>query len=135
MGVGVVLILFFGKPLLSIFDSNPQVIEVGYIRLMLLMLSHVFSLCYEVLAGYLRGFGISLPPAVLTMLGVCGVRLTWIYLVFPKSRTFQTIMAAFPISLAFTTLLILVAVLCYHPARRFASMENTPLAKETEANA
>lgn len=135
LAVGVVLILYFGKPLLSIFDSNPQVIEVGYIRLMLLMLSHVFSLCYEVLAGYLRGFGISLPPAVLTMLGVCGVRLTWIYLVFPKSRTFQTIMAAFPISLAFTTLLILVAVLCYHPARRFAGMENTPLAEQAEANA
>ena len=115
----IVLILPFGKPLLSIFNNAPQVIDVGYIRVVTLMMAHIFSLCYEVLSGYLRGFGISLPPAVLTMLGVCGVRLSWIYWVFPKSPTFQTIMAVFPISLAVTALLMLAAVLCCRPSRRF----------------
>ena len=94
-------------------------VEVGYIRLVALMTAHIFSLCYEVLAGYLRGFGISLLPAVLTMLGVCGVRLSWIYWVFPKSPDFRTIMVVFPISLAVTALLMLAAVLCCRPARRY----------------
>lgn len=120
LGMAIALILPFGKPLLSLFNRDPQVIEVGYIRLVMLMTAHVFSLCYEVLSGYLRGFGISLPPAILTMLGVCGVRLSWIYWVFPKNPTFQTIMIVFPISLAVTALLMLAAVLLYRPSRRFA---------------
>lgn len=119
LAIAIALILPFGKPLLSIFNNDPQVVDVGYIRLVMLMTAHLFSLCYEVLSGYLRGFGISLAPAVLTMAGVCGVRLSWIYFVFPKRPNFQTIMAAFPISLATTALLMLIAVLCYRPSRRF----------------
>ena len=119
LAVAIALILPLGKPLLSIFNSDPQVVDVGYIRLVTLMIAHMFSLCYEVLSGYLRGFGISLVPAVLTMAGVCGIRLSWIYFVFPKNPTFQTIMAVFPISLAATALLMLIAVLCCRPSRRF----------------
>ena len=55
LGVAIAAILFWGKPLLSIFDSNPEVIETGYIRLMLVVSAHSFSLLYEVMAGYLRG--------------------------------------------------------------------------------
>lgn len=75
---------------------------------------------YEMIAGYLRGFGISMVPAVLTMLGVCGVRISWIQLVFPHSRTFRTIMTAYPISLSTTALMIFIALVCYHPSRRKA---------------
>ena len=113
LGVAIALILFFGKSLLTIFNGDPQVVETGYIRLMLIMPSHLFSLCYEVLSGYLRGFEISLPPAVLTMLGVCGVRLSWLRWVFPQYKTFMNIMLVFPISLATTALLMLAAVLYF----------------------
>lgn len=68
----ILLILPLGKPLLSIFNSDPQVVNTGYIRLSLLLAAHIFSLCYEVCSGYLRGFGISTMPALLTVLGVCG---------------------------------------------------------------
>lgn len=119
----IALILPFGKTLLAFFNSDPQVVEVGYIRLVLLMTAHLFSLCYELLSGYLRGFGISLPPALLTMLGVCGVRLSWIHWVFPRYRTFASIMVAFPISLAATAVLMLLAVLFFHPSRRFAHLQ------------
>ena len=123
--VAIAVILPLGKPLLSIFNNDPQVVDVGYIRLVTLMTAHLFSLCYEVLSGYLRGFGISLAPAVLTMAGVCGIRLSWIYFVFPKNPAFQTIMVVFPISLAATALLMLIAVLCYRPARRFTLAQGT----------
>lgn len=98
-------------------------VETGYIRLMLIMPSHLFSLCYEVLSGYLRGFEISLPPAVLTMLGVCGVRLSWLRWVFPQYKTFMNIMLVFPISLAATALLMLAAVLYFRPSRRYAHLQ------------
>ena len=116
----IALIISFGKPLLSIFNSDPEVINIGYIRVMLVVSAHFFSMLYEVMSGYLRGFGISLGPAILTMIGVCVVRLLWIQFVFPLSRTFRTIMLVYPVSLSLTALMIFVALLCMHPSRRFA---------------
>ena len=123
LAVAITAILFYGKSLLAIFNNDPEVVSTGYIRLMMVMLSHSFSLLYEVMSGYLRGFGISLVPALLTTLGVCGIRIGWIQFVFPQSRTFQTIMTGYPVSLSATALLILIALLCYCPSRRFANLQ------------
>ena len=119
----VTVFLTFGKTLLAIFNRDPEVIATGYIRLVIVMLSHIFSLLYEVLSGYLRGFGISVVPAVLTMIGVCGIRIAWIKLVFPQFQTFRSIMLAYPISLVSTALVIFIAVICYHPSKRFAEIK------------
>ena len=121
LAVAILSILFFGKSLLAIFNNDPEVIATGYIRLMTVMLSHFFSLFYEVMSGYLRGFGISLAPAVLTMIGVCGIRISWIRWVFPHFHSFQSIMAAFPVSLSATTLLIFAALLYFRPSRKATS--------------
>ena len=118
--LAIAILLFFGKPLLSIFNNDPEVVETGYIRLMYVMFSHVFNLLYNVMSGYLRGFTISLAPAILTMLGVCGVRIAWIHYVFPLSPTFKTIMIAYPVSLGLTALLIFAALMYYRPSKRFA---------------
>ena len=96
---------------------------MGYTRLVMVMLSHGLSLIYDVVSGYLRGFGISLVPALLTMLGVCGIRIAWVEFVFPQSRTFQTLMTVYPISLAATALLLLAALAFYRPSKRFAGLQ------------
>lgn len=119
----VALVLTFGRPLLAIFNSDPDVIDIGYTRLVIVILAQFFSLIYEMCSGYLRGFGISLLPAALTMIGVCGIRVGWIHWVFPQHGTFQTIMQVYPISLGATALLLLILLLYYHPARRFADRE------------
>lgn len=119
----IALVLFFGHGLLGLFDSNPEVIAVGFTRLVLVFSAYPFSMLYEVMSGYLRGFGISLMPAVLTIIGVCGVRLTWIWFVFPLYRTFTAIMIVYPISLAATAVLVGIATLVYRPSKRFAHLE------------
>lgn len=120
-GTAIFIVLLFGHTLLSVFDSDPEVIRIGYIRLAVIFFAYIFSMLYEVMSGYMRGFGISLAPAILTTIGVCGVRIAWIKLVFPHSSTFETIMTAYPISLATTALLIFVALIVYRPSRRFAA--------------
>ncbi len=126
LGAAILLTLWIGKPLLAIFNSDPEVVSIGYTRLVIIFSAYYFSLLYEVMSGYLRGFGISLVPAILTTAGVCGVRIGWIQLVFPKSPTFATIMAAYPVSLSVTALLILIALLCFRPSRRAAGMRKQP---------
>lgn len=114
----IVLVLFSGKFLLSLFSSDPKVIEIGYMRLIIIFIAYGFSMLYEVMSGYMRGFGFSLIPAIITMIGVCGTRITWIYTVFPKSRTFETIMISYPVSLAVTALFIFIALIIYRPSKR-----------------
>lgn len=114
----IILVLIFGKTLLSIFNSDPQVIEIGYTRLRMVFSAYAFSMLYENMSGYLRGFGISLVPAILTIIGVCGVRIFWIFVIFPMHRSFTVIMAAYPLSLATTALLIFLALMKYQPSRK-----------------
>ena len=108
------------------FNNDPEVIAIGYTRLVIIFFAYTFTMIYEVFSGYLRGFGIPLVPAVFTTLGVCGVRIAWIRFVFPQDPTFRTIMTAYPVSLAATALLMLLALLIYHLARRFAALERGP---------
>lgn len=116
----IIVVLLSGKMLLSIFNNDSQVIEIGYIRLTTVFMAYTFSMLYENMSGYLRGFGISLVPALLTVVGVCGVRILWICTVFPAHRTFRTIMLAYPISLSITALLIFIALMFYRPSRKLA---------------
>lgn len=120
-GTAILIVLITGKFLLSIFNNNPEVIEIGYTRLVIIFIAYIFSMLYEVMSGYLRGFGFSLVPAILTTVGVCVLRIIWINTVFPASRTFVTIMTAYPVSLATTAVLIFIALIIYRPSKRFAN--------------
>ena len=117
----IALVLLSGRFLLSIFNSDPQVIELGYTRLVIVFSAYAFSMTYDIMSGYLRGFGISLAPALLTMAGVCGTRILWIAFVFPQHRNFATIMTAYPVSLGITAALVAVALAIYRPSRRKAA--------------
>ena len=117
-GLAIMLVLCSGRFLLSLFNQDSEVISIGYTRLMVVFTAYFFSMLYEVMSGYLRGFGISLVPALLTMLGVCGVRILWVATAFPQHRSFQTILLAYPLSLAATAVLIFIALLVYHPSHK-----------------
>ncbi len=122
--IAALTILIFGRNLLAIFNSDPQVISYGYLRLSILVCSHLFSVQYEVISGYLRGFGISMLPAVLTTFGVCVLRIFWMMFVFPASPTYLTILSVFPISLGTAALLLIGALLVKRPAARLLDSQD-----------
>ena len=118
LGATILLALLSGHFLLSLFNRDPEVVAIGYTRLVYIFVAYPFTMIYEMLSGYLRGFGHSLVPAVLTVLGICGVRIAWILIAFPGSPTFETILTAYPISLFATALFLTVALVIYRPASR-----------------
>ena len=124
LAAAIMLILFFGHSLLALFNSDPQVVSTGYIRLMAIVRAHVFSLLYEVMSGYLRGLGISMVPAILTIIGVCGIRFMWVQFVFPQDPTFQTIMNVYPVSLSTTAFMVFCALLYYTHKRKKKLSQN-----------
>jgi putative MATE family efflux protein len=117
-GLMVTMLLLCGKSMIGIFTSNPELIEIGYIRVLFITTAHLFSLFYDVMSGYMRGFGISLSPALVTMCVICGIRIFWIYVIFERFHSFTTIMAVYPISLGVNALAILILLLIKRPAKR-----------------
>lgn len=106
MSIGI---LIFGKQLLAIFNGDPAIIETGMIRLKYILTMEFVNVLIEVLSGFMRGFGYSFVPALICTFGICGVRIGWIYTVFPHHQTFPTLMTAYALSWAVTALAMIAA--------------------------
>ena len=119
----VSFLMIFGKQLIAIFNPDPELVEIGYIRVILITSAHLLSLFYDIMSGYMRGYGISLSPAIVTMISVCGIRIVWIKTVFVIFHTFQSIMIVYPLSLGTTALAMLVLLLIKRPAKRLSKIE------------
>lgn len=113
----IALMFFFGHEIVSLFNSDPEVVRLGYVRMMSIFPAYTFSMAYEAMSGYMRGFGISLAPAAITALCVCGSRFLWVIFVFPQSPTFETLMRIYPISLGLTCFLIFCVLMAVRPAK------------------
>lgn len=107
--VVAVLLIFFGRQLLMIFNEDPVVIHYGYIRVYTLLSAEVINVVIEVLSGAMRGYGSSMVPAMVTFIGICGVRIIWVYSVFNYSHTWNTLMAVYPVSWLVTMLVMIFA--------------------------
>ncbi|MGN0076133.1 MAG: MATE family efflux transporter, partial [Parafannyhessea sp.] len=116
----ILFAVFLGRQVLGLINSDPAVVKYGYMRLCTIFPAYAFSMLYEAISGYLRGFGMSTPPAVTTTVVICGLRFFWIAVVFPASHTFQTIMNIYPISLGLNCACIIVLLLALHPAKTLA---------------
>ena len=67
----------------------------------------------EIISGALRGYGISLAPAIITLIFVCGIRITWVFTIFAKIPTYETLMAVYGVSWFFTMVFLIIAYRFY----------------------
>ena len=103
-----------GRQLLGIYiTDSPQAIEYGMIRLAYLCLPYFLCGIMDVGTSALRGMGVSVTPMIVTILGVCGIRITWILTVFqvPRFHTPQSLYLSYTISWAFTSAILIPAFL------------------------
>ncbi len=112
-----ILLMVFGKPLLGLFNRDPAVASIGMVRLRYIVSAEVINVVMEVMSGAMRGYGYSLVPAIITFVGVCGIRISWVYTVFRASQGFHTLMMVYPISWAVTAAALCIAYLLF--LRRF----------------
>lgn len=113
MAIMSVFCLGFAGPIIGLFSSDPEVIRLGVIRVWYVVLPESINVFLEVLSDALRGYGISTPPALIALFGICGFRLAWIFLYFPHSPTFETLMAVFGLSWAITAFFLAIAYVWY----------------------
>lgn len=95
------LLYTFGPTLLSLYiTDSPEAIASGMLRFSYVSLPYFIFGLMDVSTGALRGLGESLIPMVISVLGVCGIRICWIYTIFqiPRFHTPQALYTSYPIS-------------------------------------
>lgn len=111
LGVTVLLsglIIYFGAPLLQLFNTDPAVVTYGLVRVKYILYAEPLNLLIEMISGYLRGFGQSLLPALIVVGGICGSRIIYVSTVFRSFPTFEWLMAIYPLSWLLTACALLV---------------------------
>lgn len=98
--------LVFADPVLSVFTTDADVAHFAKLRMFTVLLFQWMAASYEVPSATMRGFGHSLEPALLTILGTCVFRLVWIFAVCPVWPGFQHLMICYPVSWILTGILV-----------------------------
>ena len=106
-------ILYFAEPLVRFFNEDAEVIRLGVIRLWYIIAPEIISVIMEIISGSLRGYGISMAPAIITLVFVCGIRITWVFTVFAKIPTYAALMAVYGVSWFFTMIFLIIAYRFY----------------------
>ena len=106
---------FFGSQLLGIYSSDPQVIEVGLLRMSVICTMYCLCGIMDVCVGELRGIGCSVLPMAVSVLGVCAFRVFWIFTVFQQHRSLWTLYISYPVSWVLTAA---VDMVCFVLVRR-----------------
>jgi len=82
----------FGPSLLSVYIPNsPEAVAWGMVRLTCLAIPFFLCGIMDVSTGALRGMGVSVAPMLISIIGICGMRILWIYTIFkiPQYHTIQ----------------------------------------------
>lgn len=103
------IFVFFGNTFIRFYVTEPAVIEIGLQRMRCVLTFQIVNAAMDVLSGSMRGMGHSLVPALISVAGVCGVRILWLYTAFEKSHTFMTLILVYPVSWGVTSLAITAA--------------------------
>ena len=109
--ISVILIVFlmlFRVPLFRLFTQDPSVIRIGSDMLALITPCYIFFVFIEVLAGALRGMGDVMILTLITLLGVCVLRLIWIAVVLQISPTVNAIIYSYPVTWIATAVLFII---------------------------
>lgn len=101
--------------LLSVYNSDPEVIAYGSVRLLILGTTYFLCGLMEVYTGGLRGMGLSLTPMLVTIFGVCGVRILWLATVFAHWHTTASIYVSYPVSWLIT---LAIQMICFYAAKK-----------------
>ena len=104
-----VVFTLFRLPLSHIYSNDPEAIFFCAERILKVELVQFLVNSYEITSGVLRGLGYSLMPAVITLVGSCGLRLVWISTVFQKFRSYDSIIAVYPVSWTVTGTAMILA--------------------------
>lgn len=111
MGVTIALsvcLSLIGKDVLRLFTQDPDVLAKG-IEIMNVTVPFYFAyVCIEVISGAVRGTGDSFIPMLITAIGICVLRIVWIFTVVPVWYDVRVVMFSYPFTWGVTSILFVI---------------------------
>lgn len=103
-----ILLYGFGNHIYLLFTTDTDVISIGTDILRYLVPVYITYISIEIFSGSLRGTGDCWIPMLLTCMGVCILRVVWIWTVVPLHRTIETVIFSYPMTWVTTSVLFFI---------------------------
>lgn len=120
--VGIILcaiVLPLAPVLLKLYSKDPVVIQYGVDRLEIICTTYFLCGMMDVMVGILRGMGFSIAPMIVSLTGVCAFRVVWIYTIFAKYRTLDSLYLSYPVTWATTFFIqLMIFIIVYKRLRK-----------------
>ena len=96
------LTIIFGRQLLSLYVKDPAAIDWGMIRIIYLHVPYFLGCIQSIFLGSLRGMGYSILSMCISLIGICGIRIIWLYTAFAVWPTMECLIISYGASWLFT---------------------------------
>ena len=104
-----------GPQILRIYTEEEKVIRCGMEILSITTVPYFLCGIMDLFPGALRGMGYSAVPMILSIIGTVGMRVVWIFGIFPHHRSLYVLFISYPGSWLFT---IVMQVICFYFVRK-----------------
>ena len=111
--VACMIFVIFDHFFISFFTSDVSVASLAYTRMKIILPFQFLNMSIEVFSSVMRGVGYSSVPAGICVAGICGVRLAYLYTIYPSIASYDHLLIIYPISW-FVTVLALALVYFIH---------------------
>ena len=102
------LLFLFGDTALSIFTSDPAVINYGHIMLTLLVPGYFLLAISHAISGVLRGANRAATTMIIVISCWCGLRMAWILTSVPIFHSIHVVLLGWPISWLVSTIIFIL---------------------------
>lgn len=122
MSVAIVLsvfLYFVGPYLYRLFTKDALVLQEG-VEILHFMVPGFFTyVLIEILSGTLRGMGNSFIPMLMTGVGICALRVVWIFSMVPILHDVRTVMFSYPMTWTVTSVCFIIYYRYYVKKQKF----------------
>ncbi len=113
LGLGMTIVLSlivfaFVDECVSLFNNDPAVVRTGREMMHVLLPCFWIMATREIYTGILRGYGHSLMPMILSLIGMIGFRQVFLAITMRTAPSIRIIYICYPLAWAVTTVLILI---------------------------
>ena len=94
----ILFLIFLRKPLFHLFTSDANVIKIGSDMLILITPFYIFYVFTEVFGGARKGMGDVLIPMIITLCGMCFLRIIWVIICSKYCHHINAYLMCYPAS-------------------------------------
>ena len=96
--------LYWSENIYRLFTNDTEVLAKGIEIVKYLAPFYFVYLSIEILSGTVRGAGKSFAPTMITVFGICGLRLLWLFIAVPQHQTLTTVLISYPLTWTVTSI-------------------------------